>query len=362
MVFAWDTTTGVAKTGDAANITAYVSKDYGAVTVLGDTAATEMDATNAKGYYLFDAAQAETNADVLMVSGKSATANIAVIGAPAVIFTRPTTGWLAPTTAGRTLDVSAGGESGVDWANVGSPTTAVDLSGTTIKTTQKVDVETIKTNPVANGGTVTFPTNATLASTTNITGGTVTTATNVTTVNGLAANVVTAASIATDAITADKIAADAIGSSELAASAVTEIQSGLSTLDAAGIRTAVGLASANLDTQLTTIDDFLDTEVAAIKAKTDLIPASPAAVGDAMTLTSGERNSVADALLDRADGVETGVTPRQGFRLMLATLVGKLSGAATTTINIRDTGDSKNRISATVDSDGNRTAVTLDAT
>ena len=41
--------------------------------------------------------------------------------------------------------------------------------------TQKVDVNTIKTNPVANAGTVTFPTNATLASTTNITAGTITT-------------------------------------------------------------------------------------------------------------------------------------------------------------------------------------------
>jgi len=87
---------------------------------------------------------------------------------------------LVPTTAGRTLDVSAGGEAGLDWANVGSPTTAVDLSGTTIKTTQKVDVDTIKTNPVVNAGTITFPTTATLASTTNITGGTITNVTNLT--------------------------------------------------------------------------------------------------------------------------------------------------------------------------------------
>lgn len=112
-----------------------------------------------------------------------------------------TTGLLGPTTAGRTLDVSAGGEAGVDWANVGSPTTAVDLSGTTIKTTQKVDVDTIKTNPVVNAGTITFPSNATLASTTNITAGTITTATNVTTVNGLANNTVTAAALAADAVT-----------------------------------------------------------------------------------------------------------------------------------------------------------------
>src|SRR6185436_14079896 len=142
---------------------------------------------------------------------------------------------LKPTVAGRTLDVSTTGEAGVDWANVGSPTTTVDLSGTTIKTTQKVDVDTIKTNPVVNGGTITFPTNATVASTTNITAGTVTTATNVTTVNGLAANV----------ITATAIAADAIGASELAADAVTEIQSGLSTLVASDIKTQVVAALAS---------------------------------------------------------------------------------------------------------------------
>lgn len=41
---------------------------------------------------------------------------------------------LAPTVPGRTLDVSAGGEAGLDLANVGSPTTVVNLSGVTIKT------------------------------------------------------------------------------------------------------------------------------------------------------------------------------------------------------------------------------------
>lgn len=45
---------------------------------------------------------------------------------------------LRPTTAGRTLDVSAGGEAGVDWANVGSPTTAVNLSATNFDTDQVV--------------------------------------------------------------------------------------------------------------------------------------------------------------------------------------------------------------------------------
>jgi hypothetical protein len=99
--------------------------------------------------------------------------SVSVVGSVVASFTIRKTAALKPTTAGRALDVSAGGEAGVDWANVGSPTTAVDLSGTTIKTTQKVDVDTIKTNPVVNGGTITFPTNATVASTTNLTAGTI---------------------------------------------------------------------------------------------------------------------------------------------------------------------------------------------
>src|SRR5438309_6263459 len=89
IVFAFDATTNLPKSGDAANITAYVSKDYGTVTVLGDTSATEMDATNAKGYYLFDLTQGETDADTLLFSGKSSTANIVVVGAPATVFTTP---------------------------------------------------------------------------------------------------------------------------------------------------------------------------------------------------------------------------------------------------------------------------------
>lgn len=89
IVFAYDATTNTPKTGDAANITAYVSKDYGSVTVLGDTSATEMDATNGKGYYLFDLTQAETNADTLLFSAKSSTSNIVVVGSPAAVFTRP---------------------------------------------------------------------------------------------------------------------------------------------------------------------------------------------------------------------------------------------------------------------------------
>jgi hypothetical protein len=49
-----------------------------------------------------------------------------------------TTGLLAPTVAARTLDVTATGAAGIDWANVENPTTAVDLSGTNIDVDQVV--------------------------------------------------------------------------------------------------------------------------------------------------------------------------------------------------------------------------------
>lgn len=86
-LLAIDTTTNAPKTGDAANLTAYVSKDDGSVTVLGDTSATELDATNAPGLYSFDLTQGETNADKLLFSGKSSTANVKLI--PLLIYTRP---------------------------------------------------------------------------------------------------------------------------------------------------------------------------------------------------------------------------------------------------------------------------------
>lgn len=86
-LFAFDTTTGAPKTGDGANLTPYVSKDFGAVTALGTATATEMDATNAKGWYSFVLAQAETNADALLFTGKSSTSNISIVGA--LIYSTP---------------------------------------------------------------------------------------------------------------------------------------------------------------------------------------------------------------------------------------------------------------------------------
>lgn len=50
------------------------------------------------------------------------------------------------------------------------------------------------------------------------------------------------------------------------------------------------------------------------------------------------------------------------LRLVRAVLIGKTSGAGTGTENFRDATDNKNRIVSTIDSNGDRTSITTDAT
>jgi hypothetical protein len=77
-------------------------------------------------------------------------------------------------------------------------------------------------------------------------------------------------------------------------------------------------------------------------------------------LTTG---NVANAILDAVNGVEDGLTVRHALRLIAAATAGKISGASTTTITIRNAYvDDKDRIIATVDGDGNRSAITYDLT
>jgi hypothetical protein len=76
-VYAYDSTTGAAKTGDAGNITGYVSLD-GTANAIDDTNPAEVDSTNMPGLYVFDLTQAETNCDAFALVAKSSTANIRI--------------------------------------------------------------------------------------------------------------------------------------------------------------------------------------------------------------------------------------------------------------------------------------------
>lgn len=119
--------------------------------------------------------------------------------------------------------------------------------------------------------------------------------------------------------------------------------------------------SANVYDSLIGGSDTLDVQVTGMGAN---VITSAAINTDAITstgLAASAANEIADAALDRADAVETGLTLRQALRLIAAAAAGKLSGAATTTIVIRNAvADSKDRITATVTADGDRTAITTD--
>jgi len=97
--------------------------------------------------------------------------------------------------------------------------------------------------------------------------------------------------------------------------AIGDIDGGGGGLDAEGVRDAIGLAAANLDTQLS-----------GIHSKTTNLPASPAATGDAMTLTAAYDNAKDDVLTPLAtvdtvvDGIATTLANPDNFKADVSAL------------------------------------------
>jgi hypothetical protein len=235
--------------------------------------------------------------------------SVSVVGTVVASFTLRKDSSLKPTTAGRTLDVSAGGEAGVDWSNIGSQTTTVNLSGTTVKTATDVETDTADIQARLPAALVSGRMDAS--------------------VGAMAANTLTASALATDAVSeiaggvwdeaiAGHLSAGSTGAALNAAGSAGDpwttplpgaygtgtagyiigtnidatVSSRLATagytapLDAAGTRTAVGLAAANLDTQIGTLATAaslatVDTVVDAIKVKTDSLAFTVAGQVDA---------------------------------------------------------------------------------
>lgn len=244
-LLAIDTTTSKPKTGDAANITAYLSQDDGSVTALTDTSATEMDATNAKGLYVFDLTQAETNADKIVFSAKSSTSDIEIV--PLLIYTVPpsfSSSALATASALATVDGIVD-DILVDTAEIGAA--GAGLSAVPWNAAWDAEVQSEVDDALVAQNLdhlVKIAVDTDFATTVHVDS----------VVGQLAQTSDGGFSRASDSLEAVRDRGDAAW--------ITA--TGFSTLDAAGIRTAVGLASANLDTQLAAIDDYLDTELAAL--------------------------------------------------------------------------------------------------
>jgi len=173
-------------------------------------------------------------------------------------------------------------------------------------------------------------------------------------------DMVTSATIET---ACDNALDNAIGGAPTAGSIAERIK----TLDDAYTATRAGyideLAAANLPT-----------DVANVKAETALIVADTNELqGDwanggrldliidslALEATVAALNDIAAADV-WAVAMEGAVTAKQQMNIQTAVLAGKSNGGGTATINMRDLGDTKNRVQATVDADGNRTATVVD--
>lgn len=140
---------------------------------------------------------------------------------------------------------------------------------------------------------------------------------------------------------------------------LTTIEGKIDTVDT-NVDAVQTIVTTNLDVAVSSRLASGDVTVAAASISTIRSGLSTLTTSDIDGRLAANNNAAADALLDRSNGVESGLTLRQWLRLGAASLFGKIAGAGTTTVTARDYNDTKDRITATVDEDGNRTAVTRD--
>ncbi len=143
------------------------------------------------------------------------------------------------------------------------------------------------------------------------------------------------------AIDANALAADA--ASEIASAVRTNLATELGRIDVAS-STLASQSSVN------TLTAYVDTEVAAIKAKTDALPANPAATSDIPSAIT-----IADAVLSRSvANVEGSAAEHTLCTLVLAALEGAISGSTWT---IKRSNGSTTHYTKTVTADANASPI-----
>jgi hypothetical protein len=236
---------------------------------------------------------------------------------------------LRGTTMGNTLDVTATGGAGIDWANVENGTTAHNLSGTTISSSQ---VAASVTGNV--GGNVV----GSVASVTNA----VTIGTN---------NDKTGYGLADGAITAAKIAASALNSKGdwllssgyqppdndgIAAAAASAATAATAATNALGQATSAATSAASADTQAT-----------AIKAKTDNLPTDPASNTQVNTRLAASSYTAPPSASTVANAVAAQTSVAAGLSTIGTNLDAKVSdivaGSGGTVIPVNQVPVSENR-------------------
>jgi len=272
--------------------------------------------TSADGTFYSSGSDFEVVLSAATIDGKT-------INATLFSFSLENRSALIPTTAGRTLDVSSGGEAGVDWANVGSPTTTLNLSGTTVKTATDVETDTTDIQSRIPAALVSGRIDSS--------------------VGAMASGVLTATAIAADAITDAKVASDvtiasvtgAVGSVTGAVGSVTgNVGGSVGSVATGGISAASFAAGAITSTVIAT--GAVDADALATDAVTEI--------------AAGILGATIEGSYDLSECIK-----------VIAAGMGGKTSVSGSTVTFRNLSDSKNVIVATVVTN-ERTAVTLDVT
>jgi len=262
---AWDTDANAGKTGDVANHTLRWVKD--GTSAAPDNSPSEVDATNAPGIYKITLTGTECTCWVGVLAGKSSTADVVVMPVTIAFEQLPTA---APDAAGG-LPISDAGELDLD--------TLLARLDAAVSSRSTHDADAVVT-ALGTGSTLTDCATAAGFSTLDAAG--------VRTAIGLAE-----ANLDTQLGTLSTHDADAVVTALGTGATLTDCATaaGFSTLDAAGVRTAIGLAEANLDTQLGTLSthdaDAVVTALGTGATLTDCATAAGFATAENLTVVAG---------------------------------------------------------------------------
>lgn len=279
----------------------------------------------------------------------------------------------------------SGGYVAPNWGDVGNPTTTVGLANTTVKTATDVETDTadiqsrlpaaltangnMKADALRIGGTTQTGTDLGAINVTNLNtlsghdpGEAIMGATDLGTGAGLT-SLASAADLATVDTVADAIKAktDNLPTDPADESLVIAATDAIAALigTPAGASLSVDVAAVKSDTAAILVDTgtTLDGRLPAALVGGRMDASVGAMAANTLTASALAADAV-DEILDETVGDGT-ITMRQALRILIAGMAGKLDGAATTTVTIRNLADSADVIVATVDADGNRSAVTV---
>ena len=237
-----------------------------------------IDATNeatevgASGIYKLLLTSTEANADIVTTITKTTTTDAKTAVNVMYTATRQLLDLAFPTTTGRSIDVTAAGEVGLDLDNTSGAlgTSNYDaffltagLLATDAVTAAKIAADAIGASEIANGAidAATFAAGAIDAATF---------AAGAIDASAIASFAITAAKIGTDAITSDKIAANAIGASEIADGAIDAGAIAADAITSAKIADFAILAI-NLGTDAITADKVAADTIAASELATSAV-------------------------------------------------------------------------------------------